>query len=137
MIKAVLDTNVVVSAHLSPEGPTALILDLAFSRFFRCVVSSDLLDEYEGVLWRRRFGLDPADVARCIRILRKRAILVTPRKKLSVTSDPDDDKVLECALEGKADYVVTGNTRHFPAQFRGIRIIPSRQFLIILASEPS
>jgi putative PIN family toxin of toxin-antitoxin system len=137
MIRAVLDTNIVVSAHLNAEGPAALILELALSRYFRCFVSVALLEEYEGVLGRERFGLDARDVSRSLRILRKATTLVVPRKKLKVAHDPDDDKVVECALEAKADYVVTGNIRHFPARFQDIRIIFPRQFLTILASDPN
>ena len=71
-----------------------------------------------------------------LRLMRRAAILVVPRKRLEVTRDPDDNKVLECALEARADYVVTGNTRDFPSRFQDIRIIPPRAFLTFLASAP-
>jgi predicted nucleic acid-binding protein len=51
-----------------------------------------------------------------------------------VTRDPDDNMVLECALSGRADYVVTGNTRDFPQQFRGIYVVPPRHFVVVLAA---
>jgi uncharacterized protein len=69
--------------------------------------------------------------------MREAAILVAPRKRLDVTRDPDDNKVLECALEARADYVVTGNARDFPARFQDIRIISPRRFLTLLASAPT
>ena len=137
MLRAVLDTNVVLSAHLNTEGPSGVILDLVFSRFFRCFVSNPLLEEYEEVLKRPRFGRSAREIARSLRLLREAAILVVPRKRLEVTRDPDDNKVLECALEARADYVVTGNTRDFPARFQDIRIIPPRTFLTYLASAPN
>jgi putative PIN family toxin of toxin-antitoxin system len=137
MLKAVLDTNVVLSAHLTAEGPSAVILDLVFSKFFRCFVSSPLLEEYEEVLKRPRFGLDVREIARSLRLIRNSTIRVNPRKPLMVTRDPDDNKVLECALEARADYVVTGNTRDFPSRFQDIRIISPRSFLTILASAPN
>jgi putative PIN family toxin of toxin-antitoxin system len=135
MISAVLDTNIIVSAHLNQEGPASIILDLAFSRYFRCFVSEVLLEEYEEILKRTRLGLDARDTSRSIRLLRKAATLVVPRRILKVTSDPDDNKIIECALEARADYVVTGNTRHFPVQFQDIRIIRPRQFLTVLAAQ--
>jgi uncharacterized protein len=137
MLKAVLDTNVVVSAHLNVHGPSQIIFDLVFSKFFRCFVSSSLLDEYEEVLRRPHFGVDPRKIARSLRLLRKSAILVIPRKRLNVTFDPDDNKVLECALEARAEYVVTGNVRDYPKRFQDIRIIPPRQFMTLLASGPT
>jgi putative PIN family toxin of toxin-antitoxin system len=137
MLKAVLDTNAVLSAHLTAEGPSAVILDLVFSKFFRCFVSSPLLEEYEEVLKRPRFGLDVREIARSLRLIRNSTIRVTPRKQLNGHARPDDNKVLECALEARADYVVTGNTRDFPSRFQDIRIISPRSFLTILASAPN
>jgi putative PIN family toxin of toxin-antitoxin system len=134
VVKAVLDTNVVVSAHLKGEGREALILELAVSGRFKLVVSEALLEEYEEVLERPRFHLDPGKIGRSIQAIRKAALLVQPPRQLHVTRDPDDNKVLECALEGGAEYVVTGNTRHFPKLFQGVKTIPPRQFLEILAS---
>jgi predicted nucleic acid-binding protein len=72
-----------------------------------------------------------------MRALRRISTLVVPQKQLLATSDPDDNKVLECALEARADYVVTGNIQHFPRQFQDIRIIPPRRFLTLLASGPN
>jgi len=137
MLKAVLDTNVVVSAHLNPEGPPRVILDLVFSRFFRCFASDSLFEEYEEVLKRTRFARDAKEIARSMRLMRSAVTIVIPRRKLRITSDPDDNLVLECALEARADYVVTGNTRDFPERFQDIRIIPPRRFLTLLASTPN
>ncbi len=136
MLRAVLDTNVVISAHLNPEGQQALILGLAIARYFRCFVSDALLEEYEGVLRRERFGLSPGSVAQSMRIIRKCATFVIPKRKLDVSRDPDDNKIVECALEPRADYIVTGNTRHFPSQFQDIRIVLPRQFLTLVAAQP-
>lgn len=133
-ISAVLDTNVIVSAHLKPDGREALILALALSGRFALVVSEPLLEEYEGVLRRPRFSFTAVAVTRSIHASRRVARIVKPEEELHVTRDPDDNKVLECAVEGNAAYLVTGNTRDFPAQFRQVRILPPRQFLVILAA---
>jgi putative PIN family toxin of toxin-antitoxin system len=133
-VRAVLDTNVVVSAHLKERGQEALILELALSGRFELVVSPALLQEYEEVLLRPRFNLYPAAITRSIRAIRHLALLVSPTKSLNVTRDPDDNMVLECASSGKAHYVVTGNARDFPHRFQGIHVIAARQFLVILAA---
>jgi len=112
-------------------------LDLVFSRFFRCYVSEALLAEYEQILNRPQFGLARRNISKSLRLIRKATIPVVPKIKLDVTSDPDDNKVVECALEARADYMVTGNMRPFPKRFQDIRTILPRQFLTILASEPS
>lgn len=137
MLKAVLDTNVILSAHLNSEGPSKIILDLLFARYFRCFVSTPLLEEYEEVLKRPRFECNQRDVAKSMRLIRRIAVLVFPTRVIEIASDPDDNKLLECALEGGADYVVTGNTRDFPDRFQDIRIIPPRRFLTLLASTPN
>jgi len=86
------------------------------------------------VLWRPRFNLNPVAIARSIESIRDRVLLISPGKKLNVARDPDDNMVLECALSGRARYVVTGNTRDFPEQFRGICVVPPRHFVVILAA---
>ena len=136
MLRVVLDTNVVISAHLSPEGQQALILGLAIAAYFRWFVSGVLLEEYEGVLRRERFGLSPRSVTQSMRTIRKCSTLVIPKRKLNVSRDPDDNKVVECALEARADYMVTGNIGHFPSRFQDIRIVLPRQFLTVVAAQP-
>ena len=136
MIRAVLDTNVVVSALISPAGPLADLLDLAALQRFRCYVSEEILHEYLEVLGRAHLKLDEHKTFRAIERLKEAAILVKPQKKLLACTDSGDNKFLECALEARADYVVTGNARHFPVRFQGVRVIIPRRFLTLLAADP-
>jgi uncharacterized protein len=135
MISAVLDTNVVVSGQLRRKGTPAQVSDLALARRFRCFVSESLLAEYQTVLLRPRLGFSSRDVAQLVQAFRRIAVAVSPRKRVTVALDPSDNHILECALEARADYVVTGNIQHFPAQFQDIRILTPRQFLMIFASQ--
>lgn len=98
-ISAVLDTNVVVSSHIKPEGQEALILALALSGKFDFAVSAALLEEYEGVLSRSRFKLSSGIVSATMARIRRLAVSVDPRERLNVTRDPSDNMVLECAVE--------------------------------------
>jgi hypothetical protein len=132
-VKAVLDTNVIVSALLNEDGKEALLLDLALTGSFTSIVSAALLQEYEEVLRRPRFALEQRKISRSVRAIRQAAVLAQPRRQLRVTRDPDDNMVLECALAGGAEYVVTGNTRDFPREFEGIKIVPPREFMTVLA----
>jgi putative PIN family toxin of toxin-antitoxin system len=133
-VNAVLDTNVIVSALLKDRGREALLLDLALSGGFTLLVSDALLEEYEEVLRRPGFGFNPARITQSLRAIRATARIVQPQNQLHATRDPDDNMILECALEGGADYVVTGNTRDFPKEFQGIRIVPPREFMLVLAA---
>jgi putative PIN family toxin of toxin-antitoxin system len=137
MLRVVLDTNVIVSGLLRLKGAPGAILDAATSKRFRCCISESLLDEYREVLARDYLGLDQQRTARFIRDLREVAIFVVPTKKMTEARDPDDDRVLECALEAKADFVVTGNIRDFPARYHGVRVVSPRDFLIVLGSSPN
>jgi putative PIN family toxin of toxin-antitoxin system len=137
MLRVVLDTNVVVSGLLRQKGAPAAILDAATSKQFRWYISESLLDEYREVLTRDYLGLDQQRAARFIGKLREIAIFVVPRKKVAVARDPDDDRVMECALEAAAHFIVTGNIRDFPAQFHGVRVVTPRDFLFVLGSSPN
>ncbi len=134
-VKAVLDTNVLVSAFLKGNGREALIFSLACARRFIPAVSDLLLREYEEVLTRPGFGFN----AQKIRIELSRFLAAAFRAPTNVPSvhaayDPADDMVLDCALASGASYLVTGNTRHFPPQFETVRILPPRDFLLVLAA---
>jgi uncharacterized protein len=70
-----------------------------------------------------------------LRLIEESAILVHPPKKISAAKDPDDNKFLECAAEGQADYLVTGNKKHFPKQWQQIRIVNARELLQEITSD--
>jgi predicted nucleic acid-binding protein len=68
--------------------------------------------------------------------LRRVPLFVAPKRTLQRCSGKNDNKFLECAWEARANYVVTGKVRHFPARFQDIRAILPAQFLMIFAAEP-
>jgi putative PIN family toxin of toxin-antitoxin system len=129
VIRVVIDTNVVVSASLRDEGLPAAILDLASARIIRMCVSAELLAEYKEVLNRPRFRLLPRRNANSLSVIRRTSILVKPATRLSISADEADNRVLECAQAATADYIVTGNTRHFPGRFEGTHVVTPRQFI--------
>jgi uncharacterized protein len=125
----VLDTNVIVSAHLKEEGLERFVLDLALARKLQLFLSDEILEEYAGVLARAAFKLSPAKAAASLRLLEKAATMIYPQKKITAAKDPDDNKFLECAAEAQADYLVTGNKKHFPQQLQRTRIVNARELL--------
>ena len=129
MIKAVYDTNVIVAALINPDGLPALLLDLATQKRVQLFLSSFLLREYEAVLRRPKFGFSPAKVRNVVRAIRAHATAVKPRENLRVLTDPSDNHILSCAVEARAEYLITGNRRHFPfSDFRGVTIVSPRRF---------
>ncbi|SRR6266536_783007 len=135
LIKVVLDTNVVVSAHLTAGGLEAFVLDLALASKLQFFVSPDILMEYEGVLRRPRFQIDSKRVTQSLRLIKKRAKSVKPTRTLSVSPDPDDNRFLECAEAAGADYLVTGNKRHFPSKHGKTLVVNARQLIEIITPE--
>ncbi|MBI2873045.1 MAG: putative toxin-antitoxin system toxin component, PIN family [Chloroflexi bacterium] len=128
-MKAVLDTNIIVSG-LNFPGREHDILDLARIGRFELYVSPFILDEVAGVLLRK-FDWDTQHVARAVRLLRAWATVVEPKRTVSVVRRDDaDNRVLECALEAQADYLVTGDRRDLlPIRlFEGARIVSSAEF---------
>ena len=134
-IRVVLDTNVVVSAHLNDRGHERHVLDLVLARKIRLVASETILAEYEGVLLRPKFAIAGQQVARSMRLLRSAAVVVTPQRRLKVTQDPDDNPFLECAEAARADYLVTGNKRHFPKHWRQTLVVNAREMIEWVAPE--
>lgn len=132
MIKAVYDTNVIVSGLLNSEGIPAFLLDIATQREITLFISPEILQEYEGVLLRPKFGFSKGVVKRFLRLIKAKSKIVKPKSLEFTLKDPADNKFLECALAGKVDCLVTGNTRHFPSPtYKGIKVISPREFWAI------
>ena len=131
-IRAVLDTNVVVSAALKPHSLPAAIVSAATAQLFTLCLSDAIRDEYQHVLTRGKFRFPPDLVSRFLADLEATALRVAPTERLAITRDPEDNKFLECAIEANASHLVTGNTRHFPHEFRTIRVVTPREFFALL-----
>ena len=92
MIRVVLDTNILVSALLQPQGLPArtFLITLAGTTAKLCV-SGDVYAEYEEVLWRPKFNRGAAVVESALRAIRQNGFWVKPSEKVRACSDPDDD----------------------------------------------
>ena len=131
MLKVVFDTNVVVSAALYEKSLPALLLSLGLEDKVRFFVSPALLNEYEAVLKRPRFKLAQNQITELMGEINRKALIVTPTKRLKILkADETDNRVLECAIKAKADFIITGNKRHFPfEEFKGSKIVTPREFI--------
>jgi putative PIN family toxin of toxin-antitoxin system len=131
-LRLVVDTNIVVSAALKPEGLQRTVLLLAITKPARLYVSKAILAEYRDVLSRPEFQIRKGLRQRLLDLVRKRAHSVTPNRMLHVTSDPSDNIFLECAEAARADYLLTGNVQHFPRFWGKTKIITSRDFVSLV-----
>ena len=138
VIRAVLDTNVVVSALLFDGHPSRLTPFWQQRRLLP-VISRPVLQEYLRVLAYPKFKLTSPEVRQAIDELLPYAEVALPRKRLRVIRrDPADNKFLECATAGKAQYLVSGNADLLSlGSFQGIRTVSVADFLAILEGTPA
>jgi uncharacterized protein len=129
----VLDTNIIVSAALRPDGLQRTVLLLAMTRPARLYVSTPILSEYRIVLSRREFDIRKGQRLQFLQQIENSSHLIFSSRKIHVTSDPDDNIFLECADAARADYLVTGNLRHFPRFWKQSKIVTSREFVTLMA----
>ena len=135
-MRVVLDTNVLVSALLKRHGNEALVLTATLAGKFELIVSPAVLAEYELVLPRPRFGFSPAEVRATLTALRHAGRLVRPTQAIAKSPDESDNRFLECAEAGRADYLVTGNAKHFPAKWGQTRVVRAEALIENIRPKP-
>jgi putative PIN family toxin of toxin-antitoxin system len=140
-MRLVIDANVIISRVLNPKGTPAQIVQRWEDGAFTVLVSVPILEEYAAVLryerLRKIHGWNDAEIDDFVARLAGLAQLVATEGTLHVVpEDPDDDKFLECALEGRADTIVTGD-EHLLAlgSYEGVFILRPAQFLAQIENE--
>lgn len=129
MIRAVLDTNVLVAGILSEHGPPGWIVDLVAAHELAVVHDSRIMAEYREVLARPELRLNPVRVARLLSVVQNAGILVSPLPIPVALPDPDDEPFL-AAAKAASVVLVTGNLRHFPTSARGgVVVVTPREFV--------
>src|SRR5437899_3875794 len=127
MIRVVIDTNVLISAVLHPLGlPAQVFLVVIAGSTARLCVSGEVFAEDDEVIRRPRFQRSERLIAETLRAIRETAIWVRPSQKASGCTDPDDNIFLECVQASQAQYLVTGNTRHFPSRWHNTFVVTPR-----------
>jgi uncharacterized protein len=130
VIRAVTDTNVLVSGLLRPNGNEALIILAIHQGFLHPCCSNEVLAEYAAVLARPKFAFEPDAIAALLAMLREKGELIRPAGPAPALPDADDGKFLHCAEYSQAEYIVTGNKRHFPQELCGdIRVVSAGELL--------
>lgn len=135
-MKIVLDTNVLVSGVLSPHGPPAAILRALLTEGARLRFDERILSEYRDVLCRDKFAFDRELVADLLSFLEAAGFRALAQPLDLALPDPADRMFIEVAVFSRADFLVTGNLKHFPRSARqGIAVVSPRGFLDAMARD--
>jgi hypothetical protein len=139
MIRAVFDTNIFVSSLLVETGKPAQALQAWRNRELLLITSPALIEEIVKTLGykriRRKYSISDEDVAGLINLLEHDALVVPGDADVagSVPDDPDDERVLACAIDGRADVVVSGDKHLLDLHtFREIPIVNVHDFLELI-----
>jgi putative PIN family toxin of toxin-antitoxin system len=130
-VRIVLDTNVLVSALLSPHGAPARILDLVLAGSVTVLFDDRIFAEYEEILARPKLQIPASESTYILDFLVSEGTLVSPSPLALELPDLDDLPFVEVASAADADALVTGNTRHFApaAEALEIPILSPAEFL--------
>jgi len=141
MIRIVIDTNILVSAILTPEGNPAKILKLALQGKLNLIISPAILEEIRQVLrypklvkLMKKNMITLEEIYTFLDKMSKIAV-ITPGKLdiKAIPDDPSDDMVLSCAVEGEADFIISGDHHLTDLRiFQGIKIVDPAAFLKII-----
>jgi len=132
-LRLVLDTNVVVSAVLKPDGLQRTVFLLAITKPAQWYGSAEIVSEYRVVLSRPELKIRRGLRQQFLQLVQNHGRVVVASHLPQVTSDPADNIFVECADAARADYLVTGNQRHFPKFWKSTKIISAREFLNLIA----
>ena len=134
MKKIVLDTNVIVSALIENSYPRQVVFDYVLSKKVEILLSNIVFQEYVEVLRRPKFYQYPHFITKAEIVLNKLdelAVRSLTNLKLSIIRDEPDNRFLELAVSGVADYLVTGNSRDFLLRsYESVKIVSPEEFVI-------
>jgi putative PIN family toxin of toxin-antitoxin system len=134
-VKAVFDTNVLISAFLAPGGEAERAFTLARRKKVSLYTSITILTEYARTL-REKFSIERGEIGAALRLISRAATVVKPHRTVKILADEPDNRILECALEAKADVIVTGDTHLLKLrEYQSIAILRLKDFLRLFTAE--
>jgi putative PIN family toxin of toxin-antitoxin system len=131
--KVVIDTNVFVSG-LTFKGKPREVLDLVWRGDIEACISSFILEELEETL-KKDFGWERDQIKHAVEKIKAKTILIHPKNRVSVIKEKDDDnRILECAIEGRVQYLISGDRKHLLPlkEYQRIKIQSPAEFLKLL-----
>jgi len=128
-MRVVFDSNVLIAALLFPEGRAAAAVENILDGSDELVLSPPILREILSVL-TRKFSRDREELSRVAVVLGEMGEIVDPSRRVEVFRDEPDNRILECAVEGKAVVIVTGDKAMLAlGEYQGIRLISLAEYL--------
>jgi uncharacterized protein len=136
VLNVTADTNVLISALVYRRGKPYQLLQMATAGDINLTVSEDIVTEMAEVLVRK-FKASEQEVAEAIAIVRDAARIVRPSVTLDVVKDdPDDNRIVECAVSAGSDFIVTGDKDLLRmGRYDSIRILNVSDFLAVALGE--
>jgi hypothetical protein len=137
-MRVVLDVNVLVSATISARGSPARIMELWEEERFEVVISPEIIGELGQVIRypkiQEKYHLPEQYVEKFLGLISNQAIVVEPVRKITqIKSDPTDNRYLECAIAGRAAYIISGDQHLLRlVEYQGIPILSPAEFLAVL-----
>ena len=133
MITAVFDTNILISAFISKGAPYQAMISVLDGKVKLCL-SSDILKEFQDVIRRKKFGFSKEKIEQMVMMVIDISEMADPKEKVNIIEeDPQDNKVIECAIASDADYIVTGDPHLLKIKrWKGVKIINVNEFLELI-----
>jgi uncharacterized protein len=131
MKRIVCDTNIYISALIFPNSKPDQVLELVRQDLIKLYTSHFIIDEFYRIV-TKKFRLPPDECEIQVKQIQKIASLLEPKMKISIIREKDDDnRIIECAVAAKADYLISGDKKHIlPLQeYAGITICNPAEFL--------
>ena len=137
MLKITADTNTLISSII-PKGNEFELLKLAHKGKIEIVLSPQILKEFRDVISRTKFGFSEEQIDNAFKEVLNIATIVVPSIKLDIIKeDPSDNRILECAEAGNADYIVSGDGHLLKLkEYKNIRIVRTSEILKIVKDKP-
>ncbi len=136
-MKITVDTNILISAAFWLGNPHGIIKKVEEGKL-KLVLSAEILEEFEEILKQDKFQLKLENINATVsevvdKLMEMSEVVGISGRVRVIKADPDDDKVLECAVNGRADFIVSGD-RHLleVKEYRGIRIVTAKEMLKII-----
>ena len=137
-MRITLDTNVLISSWIVPGGSADQVLELIRRGDVELVLSPFILDELTGVL-TQKFNLPLKTVQKAVRRIERLSTIIQTEVTIDIIKEKqDDNRILECAVSGKVDYLITGDKKHILplGSIQGIPIITIAEFLKLHQAQP-
>lgn len=128
-MRVVFDTNIFISALVIPESLAEKAIIKIIGGVDSLVISKEIINEVLSVL-STKFSRDKEAISRVAVNLSELAELVDPTKRIRILKDDPDNRILECALCGKADFIVTGDKEMLKLrEYKGVKLLSLKEYL--------